>query len=203
MIRLMVKDELTYLVSVIGILIFIWLLTAGTAHANNRKPFQKNMVIVETNRAGGYAYRLTYYVDVPIEVFWRFKTDFTSDEIAESRHIRRHTFMGRQGNNVITETQFAGMPHSRFVWKTTVYEGQYRLAFSLIQTNFPGHRFHYGHIQLRPSGKGTEVTQVAFFDFVGASIWVINPWRGGMKSFLNSIADWEQQKITKIAKRYR
>ena len=40
------------------------------------------------------------------------------------------------------------------------------------------------------------VTQVDYFDFWGASLRGHFPWVGGMKSFLRSIARWEQEQKT-------
>ena len=184
-------------------LLCLSLLTANMAGAGSSRLSQVEIVEIEPNRAGGYAYRLTYCVDAPIEVFWRFKTDFTSDEIADGRHIRSHQYIGRRGNKVLTETRFAGFPRARFVWKTTVYDDQNRLSFDLVKTDLPGHRFHFGTIQLKSRGAMTEVVQIAYFDFLGAPFWIINPWQGGMRSFLFAIVQWEQAKIIQTMERYR
>ena len=40
-------------------------------------------------------------------------------------------------------------------------------------------RLTYGHILLESMGETTKVTQVAYFDFFGASLWAHYPWAGG------------------------
>ena len=46
----------------------------------------------------GYGYKLQYYVAAPIDVFWRFKTDFDSDFVklpggSETRHYNSNASM--------------------------------------------------------------------------------------------------------------
>ena len=58
------------------------------------------------------------------------------------------------------------------------------------------------------AGKHTLVTQIAYFNFTGASLWVNYPWYGGMKSTLTGVAEWEQNTALKysqkcmVARRY-
>ena len=63
-------------------------------------------------------------------------------------------------------------------------------------------KYHYGHIQLEPVPEGTRVTQVAYFDFWGASIWANYPWSGGMKDFLSYTARWEQETVLRLRGQY-
>ena len=46
------------------------------------------------------------------------------------------------------------------------------------------------------------MTQVAYFDFVGASLWAGYPWGGGMKDFLTYTASWEQGIVLRLKNRY-
>jgi hypothetical protein len=147
----------------------------------------------------GYADKMEYYVPAPIDVFWRFKTDFDNEILLTSKNIIEHRVVGYSANNVITENCYATAPGLRFLWQTTVHWNQYRLDFQLLNAQDCRHDFHFGTIQLAPAGDYTKVTQTACFNFVGASLWVKYPWYGGMKSTLTTLAKWEQ----KTALRYK
>jgi hypothetical protein len=151
------------------------------------------------NPPQGYGYRLQYVVPVPIEVFWKFKTDFDNEILLTSSELVGHRLVEVNGRDVITEDQYASAPGLKFLWKTTILKNAYRMEFILLNPEQCRHDFHYGSIQLRQVGERTHVTQTAFFDFKGASIWVKYPWYGGMKSTLTKVAKWEQ----KTAERYR
>ena len=144
-------------------------------------------------RQGGQAYQLVYRVAAAPELYWRFKTDFDNDFLVSNKYIREHRFIARQGNQVITENKYAFSPDVYFRWQTTLYADQLRLEFKLLNPEQCHQRFHHGHIQLEAdAGGGTRVTQVAYFDFIGARLWAAYPWRGGMKDFLTYTACWEQ-----------
>jgi hypothetical protein len=49
----------------------------------------------------------------------------------------------------------------------------------------------------------TKVTQVVYFDFFGATLWMNYPWYGGMRHYLHYTARWEQETITRLIDRYR
>ena len=147
---------------------------------------------------GGYGYRLQYYVPAQINTFWQFKTDFDNDIMLTSDELIEHRLVESSKNSVITENRYATAPDLKFLWQTTVYPRQYRLEFRLLNVDDCRHDFHYGIIELSPAGNYTKVTQTAFFDFFGASLWVKYPWNGGMKSILTKVARWEQ----KIASTY-
>jgi len=57
------------------------------------------------------------------------------------------------------------------------------------------------------TGKGYKlvyiVTQTAYFDFFGATLWMNYPWYGGMRHYLNYTARWEQETITRLIDRYK
>jgi hypothetical protein len=151
---------------------------------------------------GGRAYRLIYLVDVPLPVYWRFKTDFDNTFLTSHKYILRHQFLHREGNVIITANEYRHFPNKRFTWQTTVFLKKHRLEFALLKPEEAGHQFHYGHIQLKSLGDKTLVTQVAYFDFSGATLWYYLPWVGGMKSFLKYTAKWEQHAIIRMKARY-
>lgn len=175
-------------------------LQSGKAFITKLKPPQQT----------GYGYKLVYIVDAPIEVFWRFKTDFDNDFLLSNKFIKSHHLISRQGNVVVTEDIFSEdvytqRPGAKFRWQTTVSPDRYRLDFVLLNPEQCGHRFHYGHIQLetlKHISQKTRVTQVAYFDFFGAFLWVNYPWYGGMVDFLTYTARWEQGKILKLKSKY-
>jgi len=158
---------------------------------------------IEPEARGGEAYKLVYLVPAPLEVFWRFKTDFNNDFLVTNKFIREHRFVGQHGNVVVTEDTYTNAPGKVFRWKTTIHPAQHRLEFILDNPVECDQRFHYGYIQLEPLGKTqTKVTHVAYFDFLGASLWANYPWPGGMSSFLRYTATWEQETILRLRERY-
>ena len=154
------------------------------------------------DRRGGQAYKLVYLVRVPIDVYWKFKTDFDNDFLVTNRYIREHRFISRSGNTVITENKYANVPGVIFKWKTTVFKQIHRLKFVLMNPKECRQKYHYGHIQMEPAPEGTRVTQVAYFDFWGASLWANYPWGGGMKDFLSYTAQWEQETVLILSDLY-
>ncbi len=150
--------------------------------------------------ADGYGYRLQYYVAAPLETFWRFKTDFESDVLLTNKELIGHRLVRTTGNIVITENRYASAPGLRFLWQTTVINSKYRLEFKLLNPDDCRHKFHHGFITLEAAGEFTLVTQTAYFDFTGASLWVKYPWYGGMKYTLTSVAKWEQKMASQRAR---
>jgi hypothetical protein len=157
---------------------------------------------IEPDLRGGRAYKLVYIVDVPIDVYWHFKTDFDNDFLLDNRYIREHRLVSYSNKTVITKNRYMIGPDGHFKWETTVLENVYRLEFVLLNPEEVGQRFHHGYIQLSPEEKETHVTQVAYFDFWGATFWAIYPWRGGMHDFLRYTARWEQETILRLRNRY-
>ncbi len=171
-------------------------LGAGISHANANLPADISRIFlkqVPSPSGSGYGYRLEYYVRAPIDVFWKFKTDFDSDILLTSNELLDHRLVRVDGDDVYTENRYASAPGLRFLWKTTVIDKKYRLDFELMNVEDCRHKFHHGYIQLSPAGRYTKVIQTAFFDFTGASFWVKYPWYGGMKYTLTSVAKWEQK----------
>lgn len=185
-----------------------------TGHATISSPDEKparpaesktGQVMVERiapERSGGHGYRLVYHVNVPIAVFWKFKTDFDNTFLLENKYIHDHHFISQNDNIAITETKYTYAPGFFFRWQTTMIPDSYRLNFNLLNPEQCKQTYHYGHIQLEPEDDGTRVTQIAYFDFWGATLWAYNPWSGGMQDFLSYTARWEQATILRLKDRY-
>lgn len=157
---------------------------------------------IAPDRRGGKAYKLVYLVSVQIDVFWRFKTDFDNNFLLENKYVQEHHFITRNGNKVITEDKYNYGPNVYFRWQTTIFPQIKRLDFVLLNPEQCRQKFHYGYIQLTSLPEGTQVTQVAYFDFWGSSLWTRYPWGGGMKDFLSYTARWEQKTILNLKNRY-
>ena len=158
-------------------------------HASTKSSSAKRKMTLETivpHANSGYGYKLQYYIFAPIDVSWSFKTDFDSDLMLTSDELIGHRVVKTVGNSVITENRYATAPGLRFLWKTVVIEDQYRMEFELLNAKECRHDFHFGSIQLRPDGEFTKVTQTAYFEFTGASLWVKYPWYGGMEATMFS-----------------
>jgi hypothetical protein len=163
-------------------------------------------VVIETiapDPRGGKAYRLRYTVDVTLETYWRFKTDFDNQFLLENRYIEEHRLVASPGDAVITENRYTYAPGAVFRWKTTVHEDEKTIDFVLLNPEECGQRFHYGRIRAVETGNKTLVIQKAFFDFFGAGMWAHYPWEGGMQHFLHYTARWEQDTAKKLRERYR
>jgi hypothetical protein len=135
-------------------------------------------------------------------VYWKIKTDFDNNCLEENKYIKKHRFISQVGNEVITEDKYTNGPDVFFRWKTTVLRDWYHLDFILLNPEQCGQKFHYGAIQLEAVKQETRVTQVAYFDFVGASLWVNYPWSGGMVDFLKYTVYWEQEMVLRLKDRY-
>jgi hypothetical protein len=157
---------------------------------------------IDPDPRGGSAYRLRYVVNVPREIYWRFKTDFDNEFLMENRYIEEHRLVERHENTVITENRYTDSPGSVFRWKTTVHEREGRIDFVLLNPQECSQRFHYGRIRTVPIDDRTLVVQEAFFDFFGAGVWAQYPWAGGMNHFLRYTARWEQDTVEKLRDRY-
>lgn len=151
---------------------------------------------------GGSAYKLVYVVPVPVDVYWGFKTDFDNDFLVRNKYIAAHQFISRTGNTVVTQDRYSRGPDVIFRWQTTVFADDRRLEYILTNPEEAGQRFHYGYIQLASVREGTLVTQVAYFDFRGVSLWAAYPWAGGMKEFLIYTARWERDTVLQLKSRY-
>ena len=185
-------------------LVVIMMLTL-TAHAESGTlPVDKRITIerVFPDSDTGFGYVLEYYVPAPIEAVWRFKTDFDSKILLTNDELVGHRLVKSLDNRVITENRYATSPGLKFLWQTTMIPDLFRLEFRLLNPEECRHEFHRGSIQLSPAGGHTKITQIAYFDFRGASLWVKYPWYGGMKSTLTKLAKWEQNLASKYKQQY-
>ena len=157
---------------------------------------------IAPDKRGGKAYKLVYFVNAQMYVFWGFKTDFDNNFLLKNKYIQEHRFIARNGNKVITEDKYTNGPNAYFRWQTTISSRAKRLDFVLLNPKQCRQKFHYGYIQLKSVSGGTQVTQVAYFDFLGSSLWANYPWGGGMKDFLSYTAHWEQDTIMRLKDQY-
>ena len=157
---------------------------------------------ITPDKRGGKAYKLIYVVNARIDVYWRFKTDFDNDFLVKNKYVQEHRFISQHADKVVTEDKYANGPDVYFRWQTTIFPQAKRLDFVLLNPKQCHQKFHYGYIQLKPVPQGTQVTQVAYFDFWGSSLWAAWPWGGGMKDFLSYTARWEQNTFEQLRNRY-
>ncbi len=193
-----------------GIIAIIWLFllllpaSGKTSETLNRQLRDGQSVIhlLEPQDKAGKGYKLIYLVDAPLEIFWKFKTDFDNDFLLSNELIDYHRFISQNGNVVVTENRYVNRPGAIFRWQTTVLPDQHLLQFILLNPQECGQKYHSGYIQLERLEQQTKVVQVAYFDFFGASFWIKYPYYGGMKHFLKYTAKWEQQIIQVLKSRY-
>jgi hypothetical protein len=158
---------------------------------------------LKPERKKGRGYKLVYTVDVPLEVFWKFKTDFDNQFLLSNKFITSHRLVSRDLNEVVTENEYSNKPKAVFKWQTTLLPDQHLLKYVLLNPEDCGQKYHYGYIQLEAQDSRTRVTQVAYFDFFGVSFWVTYPLRGGMSYFLKYTTKWEQQTILELKDQYQ
>ncbi|MBT8368643.1 MAG: hypothetical protein KJP23_28450 [Deltaproteobacteria bacterium] len=153
--------------------------------------------------AAGKGYKLVYMVAAPRSAYWKFKTDFENDFLLTNKLITKHRLVEYKDNFAITETTYATKPGVRFRWRTISSPDNHRLDFELLNPKECGQKFHHGHIQLEAVGEYTKVTQIAYFEFFGATLWMNYPWYGGMQHNLSYTARWEQETIVRLIDKYR
>ena len=158
--------------------------------------------LLQPQNREGKGYKLIYLVDAPLEIFWKFKTDFDNEFLLSNEMIDSHRLVSQDGNVVVTENGYVNKPGAIFRWQTTVLPDQHLLKFILLNPEECGQKYHSGYIQLERLEQKTKVIQVAYFDFFGASFWVKYPYYGGMNHFLKYTAKWEQQTILDLKDRY-
>ena len=203
-------SKVTFRFGLYGILAAILCASPGLSSENpdpdpTEQQFLSNTPIIfklTPERKDGGGYKLIYLVDAPLEVFWKFKTDFDNQFLLSNKFITAHRFVSRNRNRVVTENEYSNKPKAIFKWQTTLLPDQHLLQFMLLNPQECGQKYHYGYIQLEALGSRTRVTQVAYFDFFGVSIWVNYPFYGGMSYFLKYTASWEQQTILKLKDKY-
>ena len=126
---------------------------------------------LKPEQSDGRGYELVYLVDAPLDVFWKFKTDFDSQFLLSNKFITSHRLISRNQNEVVTENEYSNKPKVIFKWRTTLLPDQNLLKFTLLNPEECGQKYHYGYIQLEALDSMTRVTQVAYFDFFGVSLW--------------------------------
>ena len=87
-------------------------------------------------------------------------------------------------------------------FETELFTDGHRLNFELLNPKECYQKYHHGSIQLEAFGGKTIVTQTAYFDFFGVSLWVNYPFYGGMYEFFNYTIGWEQQTILRLKDKY-
>ena len=75
---------------------------------------------------------MLYAVEVPIAVFWRFKTDFDNAWVLTNKFIADHRLVLREDRRAVTEARYATRPEAVFRWETLLDPGRYRLDFRLL-----------------------------------------------------------------------
>ncbi len=201
--------SLNHLICLIRTITIVFLLSLLPAFVHSAEPVKPQSLgdqpiisLLEPEDKDGKGYRLTYRVDVPLPVFWKFKTDFDNEFLMSNALILSHRLISHSGNVVVTENRYSTKSGKVFRWQTTVFPEQHLLKFILLNPQETDQKFHYGYIQLEELDQKTKVTQVAYFDFFGASFWVHYPFYGGMKHFLKHTAKWEQDIIHDLKDRY-
>ena len=186
-------------------LTLIGLLLVAAAPAVRIEAVENDIQIrrLEPPAEGGRAVELTYLVDVPVDVFWRFKTDFSAEFLLSNRYITSNRVIARRSRTVITETSYSHSPGVTFRWQTSLEPTEWRLRYVLLMPDECGQRFNRGVIDLVPVDRGTRVTHAAFFDFFGATLWDRLPGPIGMEAFLRYTARWEQETVRRLQSRYR
>ena len=172
----------------------------------SKEPFLNNDPLIsklKLEKTDGRGFKLVYSVDAPLDVFWRFKTHFDNQDMLGNKYIDSHRLVSRVGNVAITETEYSNKPKAVFKWHTTIFPEQNLLKYVLLNPQECGQKYHYGYVQLEALDTGTRVTQIAYFDFFGVSLWVNYPFKGGMSSFLKYTAQWEQQFMSEFADQYK
>ena len=160
------------------------------------------IIKLKPERKTGRGYELTYLIDAPIDIVWKFKTDFDNKFLLSNKFFISHRLVSRDQDGVVTENVYSNKPKATFRWRTSLSADRHLLEFALLNPEECGQKYHYGHIQLEAAGAGTRVTQVAYFDFFGVSFWVNYPFSGGMSSFLKYTAAWEQHTVLELQDQY-
>jgi len=140
-------------------------------------PIDKTISIerVLPDDGNGFGYVLEYYIAAPIEAVWQFKTKFDSEILMTNDDLIGHRLVRSTGSSVITENRYAYAPGLTFLWRTTKIPDENKLTFELLNPEACRHDYHHGSIKLSPAGNHTRITQTAYFNFRGASLWVRYP----------------------------
>lgn len=198
--RLRLKDILATTIFAVSVLP----LASSATEPIQQQDYYSDPILVKLSPQGkaGRGYKLIYLIDAPMDVVWRFKTDFDNLNLLSNKYINSHRFVSRDQNEVVTENEYSNKPRLKFKWQTTLFPDQYLLNYVLLNPEECGQKYHHGYIQLESVGNRTRVTQVAYFNFFGVSFWVGYPFKGGMSSFLKYTVAWEQKAVLDAAGSY-
>lgn len=176
----------------------------ATAEPDAEELLNKQSIVyrIIPEKRGGEGFKLIYLVPAPVDVFWRFKTDFRGNFLLSNKYIQEHRLIHESGNVTVTENRYANAPNKTFRWRTTLFPDQHRLDFQLENPRECGQRFHYGSIRMVPFRSYTKVTHTAYFDFFGAFLWANLRIEGGMTSFLTYTARWEKETVMRLRDQY-
>ena len=190
------------ILSLLAIIATITSIGTVAASADQNAPSTTEVQRIESTDQTGQAYKLIYTVNVPLGVFWKFKTDFGGEFLVANRYILSHRLVERKNNVFITETRYSSAPNTVFRWQTTVYPSAFRMNYVLLNPEECGQKYNRGAIQLSYKSGQTRVVHSTYFDFFGATVWVHFPGAGGMVAFLRYTADWERETIKQLHHRY-
>jgi hypothetical protein len=180
----------------------LWALPLLPTAADEGPPDLTELYRIPPSDRGGRAVKLVYYAEVPVKVFWRFKTDFGADFLTTNKYILSHRLVERRDNTFITETRYTHSSQTSFRWQTTIFPSDLRMTYVLLNPQECGQNFNYGYIEMEAVDRSTRITHTSYFDFFGAFIWAHYPGASGMKSFLRYTARWEKATIKRLLDRY-
>jgi hypothetical protein len=103
-------------------------------HLSTAEPF---IYRIAPDARGGEAYKLVYLVPVPIELFWKFKTDFHGDFVETNKYVINQRVIREEQKTVIIENRLSTKPDSKFRWRNILYPDRYRLDFFLVSNSNP------------------------------------------------------------------
>ena len=104
------------------------------ANSNPDEPENEiSIAHLEPDDRGGKAYKLVYLVKVPIDVYWKFKTDFDNRFLVTNKYIREHHFISRSDNTVITENKYTNAPDVFFRWRHLRVSGGISYGFCSLE----------------------------------------------------------------------
>ena len=192
----------TALASALIVLTATLTFAVATAAAGEKATDTTEVRRIPSDGKTGQAYRLIYTVNVPVEQFWKFKTDFGGEFLLTNRYILSSRLVSRRRNVYITETRYVDSPDAVFRWQTTIYPSAHRMNYRLLNPEECGQKFNRGTIQMSTESGKTRVEHSTYFDFFGATIWAHFPGPGGMVGFLRYTADWERETIERLKHRY-
>jgi len=76
----------------------------STAEPDAEELLNKQSIVnrIKLEKRGGEGFKLIYPVPVPVDVFWRFKTDFHGNLLLSNRYIQEHRLIQESDNVTVT-----------------------------------------------------------------------------------------------------